>query len=377
MDIIRAHRIELSPTQAQRVLFAKSCGTARKAWNWALDEWKKIHRENAGVPKEERQPISEAMLRKRLNAIKGEKFPWMAEVTKNAPQQAIKNLGMAWKRFFTGVSDKPARKRKGKHDSFRADHGTDKRHPDAVQVDGKRVKLPIIGWVRMKETIRFPGQIRSVTISRKADRWFASFTILTRDYVVPARDNQATGGVDLGIRVMAAVSDDSEYHSPKPLKRYLRKLRRLNKSLHRKKKGSRNRYKARMRLAALHMRIANIRKDCLHKTTTTIVKQFSLLGIEDLHVKGMQKQRSLARAVSDVGMGEFRRQVEYKSVLYGTDLVVASRWFASSKICNDCKCINRNLGREKTWTCDACGVIHDRDQNSSYNLEDYAIEARR
>jgi putative transposase len=300
----------------------------------------------------------------------------MAEVTKNAPQQAIKNLGTAFQRFFKGLSKYPKLKKKGKKDSFRADPGTDKNKPNAVKVDGNRVYLPAIGWVRMRECIRFPGIIRSVTVSRTANRWFASFTILIPDYVPPARESQAVGGVDVGVKDMAVDSDGNRYKAPKALRRFLKKLRRLSRQHSRKKKGSANRRKSARRLAVLHARIANIRRDALHKATTALVRRFAVLGVEDLHVKGMMKLRALARAIADVGLGEFRRQLTYKAALYDTLLVFADRWYPSSKTCHDCKHIYRELALgEREWTCAVCGVIHDRDLNAALNLMDVAATA--
>jgi Helix-turn-helix domain len=167
--MIIAHKIALDPHEAQRSYYARACGTARFAYNWALAEWNRQY--FAG------EKPSEASSRRKLNSIKDEQFPWMREVTKNAPQQAIKNLGTAFKNFFAGTGKYPQFKKKGQHDSFRADNGQDKRHPNVVEVKGKRVKLPVIGWVKMREALRFDGKIKSAVVSCTADRWFVSLTI--------------------------------------------------------------------------------------------------------------------------------------------------------------------------------------------------------
>jgi len=205
--MIVAHKIALDPNVAQEIYFVRASGTARFASNWARAEWK-------GQRQAGEQP-SEASLRRQLNTIKDEPFPSMREVTKKAPQPAIKNLGTAFKNFFADLK-KPKRqrqfhyprfKKKGEHDGFRADNGTDKNHPNAVEVNGKRVKLPVIGWVKMREPLRFEGNIKSAVVSRTADRWFVSLSVEI-DHVPPTRENQAVVGVDLGIKALATLSDN-------------------------------------------------------------------------------------------------------------------------------------------------------------------------
>src|SRR4029077_7204091 len=178
--------------------------------------------------------------------IKRREFPWMREVSKNAPQQAIKNLGRAYANFFDDLKKArrrrvpgermsvPRFKKKGRHDTFRADNGPDKTHPDAVRAEGMRVRLPVIGWVRRREKVRFPGRILSVVVSRHADAWYASFAIEV-EYEPPVRTDDTIAGVDLGITALATLSDGTpKVPAPKPLRRYLHKLKRLSRSLSRK-----------------------------------------------------------------------------------------------------------------------------------------------
>ncbi len=372
--MILAHKIALDPNSAQALYFARASGVSRFAWNWALAEWKRQYAEFSEYKCGPRP--SEMSLRKELNAIKADAFPWMGEVTKNAPQQAIKNLGVAFKNFFDGRAKYPKFKKKGvSGDSFRADGGTDKLHPNAVTVNGKRVKLPIIGWVKMREALRFQGNIKSATVSRVADRWFVSLTVEV-DHTPPVRESQATGGVDLGIKTLATLSDGTSFEGPKALRKSLKKLRKLGRAVSRKVKGSANRRKAVARLAQHHARVASVRKDSLHKATTAIVQKFTVLGIEGLNVKGMMANGRLARAVADVGMFEFRRQLEYKAQMHGTRIVVASRWFPSSKTCFDCGDVHVGLTlADREWTCDGCGVVHDRDLNAAKNLMRFAASS--
>lgn len=360
--MILAHKIALDPNVEQAVYFARACGTARFAWNWALSEWQRQYKEG-GKP-------SEAALRKQLNTAKREQFPWMLEVTKVAPQQAIKNLGAAFKRFFEGKAKYPRFKKKGLHDSFRAENG-----PGTFAFDEKRIKLPVVGWVKMREILRLEGKILSATVSRVADRWFVSVTVEVA-HQVPARENQAVGGVDLGVKALATMSDGGAVEGPKALRSNLKKLRRLSRSLSRKVKGSANRRKAKAKIARLHARISNIRKDGLHKLTTELVNRFAVIGIEDLNVKGMMANGKLSRAVADMGFHEFRRQLGYKAAMAGTRIVVADRWSPSSKTCSDCGHVVPTLPLSvRDWVCPACGSVHDRDRNAAINLMNIAASS--
>jgi putative transposase len=373
--MILSHRIRLVPTCEQESALRRACGVARFAYNWALAQWQRQYA--AG------EKPSEIALRKMLNAIKGEQFPWMREVTKNAPQQAIKNLGRAYAHFFDDLAKYrrgelpwkrvrvPKFKKKGHHDGFRADNGPDKNHPDAVQTAGMRVKLPIIGWVKMREEVRFAGRILSVTISRQADAWYASFSIEI-EYEPEVRTDASVVGVDLGITALATMSDGTpKTHAPKPLRRYLNKLKRLARGYSRTQRGSKTRAKAKTKLARLHRRIGDIRADVLHKLTTKLTR-YRTVVIEDLNVAGMLANRHLSRAIADVGFFEFRRQLGYKAAMAASTVVVADRWFASSKLCSSCGQKNESLTlAQRTWTCASCGASHDRDVNAACNLARY------
>jgi putative transposase len=373
--MILAHRIRLVPTADQESYFVRACGVARFAYNWALAEWQRQYA--AG------EKPSEAALRKQLNALKHDQLPWMREVTKNAAQQGIKNLGRAYANFFEDLKKArrnelpwkrvrvPTFKKKGRHDSFRADNGTDKDHPDAVHTNGKRVSLPVIGRVAMREEVRFAGRILSATISRQADAWYASFAIEV-EYEPDVRIDDSLAGVDLGITALATLSGGSKVPAPKPLRRYLQKLKRLSRSLSRKQRGSRNRAKAKTKLARLHRRIVDIRVDALHQLTTSLTR-YRTIVIEDLNVAGMLANRRLSRAIADVGFFEFRRQLQYKAAMASCAIVVADRWFPSSKLCSTCYAMNEFLALgERTWTCISCGTSHDRDVNAARNLARYA-----
>lgn len=273
--ILLSHKIQLSPNNKQSTYFSKACGVARFAYNWALNEWKLEY--DAGL-----KP-NETALRRKLNSIKKEQFPWMFEVTKNAPQMSIIHLGEAFKRFFKGVAKYPKFKKKGFHDSFTLTN-------DQFKVTENKIKIPHIGWVKLCESLRFIGKIISATISRKADKWFVSITV-EGNSVQTAHENQGVVGVDLGVKTLATLSTGEEIKGPKPHTVLLKRLKNLSRSLSRKIKGSKNRNKAKQKLARLHARISNIRLDALHKLTTSLVHRFNTIVIEDLNVRGMVKNR--------------------------------------------------------------------------------------
>ncbi|WGZ95564.1 MAG: RNA-guided endonuclease TnpB family protein [Candidatus Thiothrix putei] len=366
--MIISHKIRLDPNHKQATYLAKAAGTARFAYNWALAEWQTQY---AAWKDDNTQPKPNQMgLRRQLNAIKREQFPWMLEVTKNAPQMAIIQLGAAFKNFFAGRAKYPQFKKKGKsRDSFTLTN-------DQFSLDGCRIRIPNLGVVRMRETLRFSGKILSATISRTADQWFASITVDTDQHHLPPAKNQGTVGVDLGVSALATLSTGEKVVGAKPHKALLSRLKRLSRSLSRKVKSSANRHKAKQKLATLHARIANIRQDSLHQLTTDLTRRFHTIGIEDLNVSGMVKNRHLSRAISDMGFFEFRRQLEYKAEMRGAVVVVADRFFASSKTCSAAGCghkVDKLPLSVREWTCPVCGAVHDRDVNAAKNLEEYAV----
>ena len=226
-----------------------------------------------------------------------------------------------------------------------------------------------LGWVRMRESLRFTGKILSATISRMANRWFVSITVDTEEAPKRRAENQGAVGVDLGVSVLATLSTGEKAVGPKAHKALLKRLKRLSRSLSRKQKGSRNRAKAKMRLATLHARIANIRNDALHKLTSDLTRRFHTVAIEDLRVRGMMKNHRLARSIADMSFFEFRRQREHKAEQRGGVVVVADRWFPSSKTCSACGSVQEKMSLSvRHWICLDCGASHDRDVNAARNL---------
>ena len=314
--MIIAHKIALDPSNVQATYFAKAAGVARFAYNWALAEWKRQYdawKADNSLPKP-----SQAALGRQLNAIKLEQFPWMLEVTKNAPQMAIIQLGQAFKNFFAGRAKYPKFRKKGAHDRFTLTN-------DLFSVEGSRIRIPKLGWVRMRESLRFAGKIMSATISRVADRWFVSIVVDTEDPPKRKAENQGIVGVDLGVSALATLSTGETITGPKPHKALLDRLRRLSRNLSRKQKGSRNRQKAKAKLARLHARIANIRADALHKLTSDITRRFHTVGIEDLNVRGMMATHQVRRGRADtLARGSRLERGDHAELLGQSEVIIAA-----------------------------------------------------
>jgi putative transposase len=348
------HKIRLDPTCKQEKYFRKACGTARFAWNWALAKWEENYK--AG------KKCSAFDLKKEFNSLKEKEFPWVYEVTKYASQQPFIFLQKAFQNFFQKRAKYPRYKKKGHHDSFYIGG-------DQVKIIGNKVKIPNLGWVRLRESLRFGGKINGATISRSADYWFISVNVETIDCPAPC-ESQASVGVDLGIKTLATLSDGKTIPNRKPLKNQLNRLKRHQRQLSRRKKGSKNWQKSKNRIAKIHYKVACQRNDTLHKLTTALTSDYRNIVIENLDVSDMVKQRNLSRSIMDVGLFEFRRQLIYKANLKGNRIFLADKWYASSKRCSSCDHYKKELPlSERTYKCFNCELEMDRDLNASKCLE--------
>ena len=355
----RAHKIRLKPNNVQRTYFAKACGTSRFSYNWALTEWNTQY-ESYKLDRTLPRP-SEMDLRRKLNSIKKDSYPWMLEVTKCAPQQAIKDLGSAFNNFFKGTGKYPKKKKKFVNDSFYLSN-------DQFKVSGRSIRIPNLGWVTMCESLRFEGKVVSATISRQAGRWYVAINVEADIKVkIPNSKNQRVTNLDLGLRHLAIFPNGTKLPNPKVFDMLLKRKRRLNRSLSRKVRGSSNYKKARLRLASLDVKISDIRRDNLHKFTSWVIANYGFVAIEDLDIKAMMKNKFLARLIADASWYEIRRQLEYKASTHGVVIQPIARYYPSSKTCNSCKAINRSLRDQEYWTC-SCGVKHDRDVNAAINI---------
>jgi putative transposase len=365
--MLKVHKIALDPNDRQRTHLARCAGVARFSYNWALARWNEQYETHKADPAS--PAPNQLALRRELNAIKRERWPWMLEVTKCAPQEAIINLGRAFANFFAGRAGRPAFKKRGVHDSFKCSVGTFKVFESGIQ-------LPVIGPLRMREPLRYPdAKLVSVTVSRTAERWFASIAVEVPDGAPVTPPAGGAVGVDVGVREFV-LSSGERHEVPRALRKAQRALRRAQKALSRRKRGSRNREKARRRVARIHARAANVRNDFLHKLSDRLTKTYGVIGIETLNVRGMAQNRHLAKSIMDAAFAEFRRQLEYKAAWRGVALVEADTFFPSSKTCSACGAKTKRLPLAvRTWVCPECGTHHDRDLNASVNLKHLAASS--
>lgn len=360
MLINSAFRYELDPNNVQRMLFNKAADIARFTWNWGLAARKQLYEQKKG--KERFTNVIDQ--NRELNAIKKDQFPWMYEVSKCVPQESLRDLEAAYNMFRknpkTGL---PCFKKKGRCcDSFK--------FTGAIHiVDDRHVQLPRIGVVRTKEfTTKLNGRILSATVGREGNKWFVSFQVEREmeETTAPVGDPI---GVDIGILNFAVLSDGRFIKNSKILKQYYKKLRYVSRVHSRKQIGSNNRKKATYKLAGIHRKIKNIRKDNIHKLTTMLAKNHSIIVIEDLNVREMIKNRRFVHSLGKIGMGMFRTMLEYKTQWYGSNLIIADRFYPSSKTCSSCGNVVDEMPLSKRlYKCANCGMVLDRDLNAARNL---------
>jgi len=356
--MIKAHKIRLNPTEEQRVYFAKAAGTARFVWNWALAEWNR-HYEAGEKP-------TALKLKKQFNEIRREQFPWTWEVTKNASDQPFLDLGKAFTAFFEGKQGRPKfkSKKRSKASFYLAN--------DQFELGDHRIWIPKLGWVNMAENLRFKGKVTGARVTRTADWWFISIPVEVADRRADAR--KAAVGIDVGLNRLATLSTGEGYENQAFLKTALQKLRQANKRLHRRRIGSKNREQARRQVARLHYRITCMRDDVLHKLTTRIAESYGIVGIEDLHLKGLLKNRRLSRSFSDAALGKLLNLLTSKVEQRGGQVIKVGRFFPSSKTCHGCgwKWEDMELSDRiflcKNPRCAYYQILQDRDHNAGLNI---------
>jgi putative transposase len=366
--MLRAHKIRLNPTPEQEQYFRKASGTARFVYNWGLAEVKR-------ALDQERTPESVLALKARFNAIKRETFPWVYQVTKCAVEGAFRNLNAALTNFRASKRGERKGKRMGfpKFKSKRKGFGAFYLANDKFRVEAHDLIVPKLGRVNMTESLRFVGKILGATISYHAGWWWISIQVDV-PHDPPTHAGQAVG-VDVGVKDLAVDSDGQVFENQKHLYHAHRSVRRLQRQLSRRVKGSNNRRKAVLKLARAHYRVACLRADAHHKATTQIARKAALIGLEDLNVAGMLKNRHLARALSDASLSEFHRQLRYKAAWHGGQVVAVDRFFPSSRIHHGCGGYKADLAlSDRVWTCPACGVQVERDLNAARNIRDEALK---
>ena len=368
--MLRAYKYRIYPTEEQKVLLAKTFGCCRFVYNWALNL--KIQ-----TYKQEKKSIGNVELTNRMKSELKTEHEWLSEVNSQSLQSALRNLDTAYKNFFrdTHAVGFPRFKSRKQKQSFQC--------PQHCSVDFKKgtISIPKAKDIPAVLHRKFKGMVKTVIVSMTpSGRYFASVLVDTAILELPASAIQgnATLGIDLGIKSLAVCSDGHTFDNPKNLQRSLDRLKLLQKRLSRKQKGSANRNKARIRVARLQEHIANCRKDNLHKITHALThdSQVRTLCMEDLNVKGMQRNHHLAQAVGDASFGTFLTMLEYKCRWYGVNLIKIDRFAPSSKTCGQCGYVYKGLKlSERSWICPECGTHHDRDFNAACNIKEFGLKA--
>ena len=367
MLVQRAYKTELDLNNRQMTACRQHAGAARWAYNWGL----RIKQERYTASKRSPTAIE---LHRELNALKKTDVPWMYEVSKCAPQEALWNLDAAFQQFFRRCALKKQGKWTGQArvSPFQdQEDGTGQfpahRLHRGVGYSDRAASAGPTAAQRAGLSADLRGKILSATVSEQAGHWYVSVQV-EEELAVPENTGPVVG-IDLGVKQLATLSDGTVIPNPRHLKRRLKKLKRLQRVVSRRKKGSHNRKKAVRKLATLHRQITNQRHNTLHQVTTRLAKTKSVLVIENLNVSGMLKNHHLAQAIGDVGFSEFKRQLLYKASWYGSRVILADRWEPSSKRCSGCGWVDAELTlSDRIFHCEQCGLVLDRDLNAAINL---------
>lgn len=349
-----SHKIRIYPNKTQEEILKKSCGVSRFVYNWGLNYWDNEYK-NGNKP-------NYYIIKKYFNSIKEKDYPFVCEVSKCCAEYALSDLNTAFTNFFKKKSKYPTFHKKGKRDSFSLSN-------DQIKlIDKKYLRIPKLNKpLKLSEELRFNGKIMRVTISKTANKWYASISVDTNIKRLSTSENVI--GIDLGVKEMATCSNGLQFGNPKWIKKIEKRLKRNQRKLVKQKKSSKRRERTKIRIQKLFDRLSSQRKDYLHKMTTYLIKTNDVICLENLNTNGMLKNHKLAKAISNVSFFEIRRQLEYKANMYGRKILYVDRFFPSSKSCSNCGCTKENLTlKDRIFKCEDCGFELDRDLNASKNI---------
>ena len=367
--MFHAYKYRLSPTDEQKVLFAKTFGCCRFVYNWALDLKIKAYKER----KETLSNIHLTNLMKSELKIENE---WLSEVNSQSLQSSLRNLDTAYTNFFRkSKAGFPKFKSKKDKQTFQCPQHC------SINLERNTLSIPKIKDISIRLHRKFQGIIKTVTVSlMPSGKYFASVLVDTiQQEIKPSKvDKNTTIGIDLGVKTLVVCSDGRQFANPKNLQKSINKLQRAQKRLCRKQKGSANRNRMRLKVAKLQEHISNQRKDNIHKITYMLThdSQVRTICMEDLNVKGMLHNHHLAQSIADASFGMFLTTLEYKCKWYGVNLIKIERFAPSSKTCSKCGNVYRGLKlSERSWVCSECGTRHDRDFNAACNIKEFGLRA--
>ena len=358
--MLKAYKYRLYPNGEQRIQIAKTFGCCRFVYNRKLAYRKDIY-------KQEKKSLSKTDCNNYCSRELKVRYKWLKEVDKFALTNAVYNMDSAYQKFFREHTGYP--KFKSKHNNRKSYTTNFTNENIEVDFDENKVKLPKLKWVKAKLHRQFNGGIKSATISQTpSGKYYVSFLVETVHETLPQVDGKI--GLDLGIKDFCITSTGEIYENPKNLRKYERLLIKLQRQLAHKKKGSSNYHKARIKIAKCHEKIANLRKDYLHRISLKIVSENQVIVTENLKVRNMMKNHHLAKSIADVSWYEFTRQLAYKSEWNGRIYQKIGTFFPSSQLCSRCGHLNpktKDLSVRK-WICPSCKTIHDRDVNAAKNI---------
>jgi putative transposase len=356
--MLKAYKFRLYPNKEQRIYLSKTFGCTRFIYNQMLAERIKSYEEN--------KDLDIKIMKYPTPAQYKSEFEWLKEVDSLALANAQMNLDKAYKNFFRDKSvGFPKFKKRTNTNNY-----TTNNQNGTVYIENNCIKVPKLkSMIKIEKHREFNGLIKACTISQvPSGKYFISILVETENIQLPKTNNKI--GVDLGIKEFAITSDGDFFSNPKHLKKSEKRLAKLQKDLSRKQKKSSNRRKARVKVAKLHEKITNQRKDMLHKVSTQLINENQVIVIEDLKVSNMIKNHKLAKSIADGSWSEFRRMLEYKATWYGREIIVAPGSYASSQLCSSCG--NKSSQTKdlscRTYICPVCGMIMDRDINAAKNL---------
>jgi len=362
--MLKAYKYRIFPTTAQKEQLAKAFGCARFVYNLGLET-------KMSAWTSAKKYINIFDLSAQMKELKDTECPWLKDCPSQALQMSMRNLDNAYTNFFNRGAGFPKFKSKHSKQSIQLPQGT------RISEDNKQIFIPKLKFVGIDLHQEFKGDIKTVTVSRTVtNKYFVSILVDNKQEPPKKKSitEQTAVGVDLGIKDFAIVSDGKKFENKDFFKLAMQKLRVAQRSLARKQKGSNHYKKQKLVVALLHEKIRNQRQDYLHKISSYLVNNYDTICLEDLAVKNMVKNHNLARAISDMGWGEFRTMLEYKAERQGKNISVIGRFEPSSKMCSGCGKINKKLKlSDRDWSCSDCNAKHDRDVNAAINIKNFGL----